>query len=214
MSRLRDRSARHDVFFKKARDQGFVARAVFKLEDLDKKLALLRAGDRVLDLGCRPGSWLQYASQRVGPHGKLVGIDRLPMPSEIPNARIMIADLYETSDESLLGDLAAFDVVLSDMAPDTTGIRSTDQARSAALVEEALGRAERLLAPGGAFVAKVFQSPEVEVIRKRMEKQFSSVKLVKPEASRKISTELYLTGKGFVSVDPTDPNKGGKRAGR
>lgn len=203
MSRLRDRSARHDVFFKKARDQGFAARAVFKLEDLDKKLGLLRPGDRVLDLGCRPGSWLQYAAQRVGAQGKLVGIDRLPMPSAIPGARIVIADLYETSDEALLGDLPAFDVVLSDMAPDTTGIKSTDQARSAALVEEALGRAERLLAPGGAFVAKVFQGPDVEVLRKRMEKHFGVVKLVKPEASRKISTELYLAGKAFV---PSNPN--------
>lgn len=198
MSRLRDRDARHDVFFKKARDQGFVARAVFKLEDLDKKLGLLRPGGRVLDLGCRPGSWLQYAAQRVGAKGRLVGIDRLPMPADIPGARIVIADLYDTTDEVLVGDLGAFDVVLSDMAPDTTGIRSADQARSAALVEEALARAERLLAPGGAFVAKVFQSPEVEVIRKRMEKLFAVVRLVKPEASRKISTELYLAGIGFA----------------
>ncbi|MDX2021577.1 MAG: RlmE family RNA methyltransferase [Deltaproteobacteria bacterium] len=207
MSRLRDRGARHDVFFKKARDQGFAARAVFKLEDLDKKLNLLRAGERVLDLGCRPGSWLQYAALRVGPHGKLVGIDRLPMPADIPGARIVLADLYETPDDVLLGELAAFDVVLSDMAPDTTGIRSTDQARSAALVEEALGRAERLLAPGGAFVAKVFQGPDVEIIRKRMEKLFATVRLVKPEASRKISTELYLAGKGFAPAAAVDERR-------
>ncbi|MCG5054862.1 MAG: RlmE family RNA methyltransferase [Myxococcales bacterium] len=198
MSRLKDRSSRHDAFFRKAREQGFAARAVFKLEDIDKKLGLLRAGDRVLDLGCRPGSWLQYAGQRVGAHGKLVGIDRLPMPSEIPNARIVIADLYEITDEVLVGDLGAFDVVLSDMAPDTTGIKSTDQARSAALVEEALNRASRLLAPGGAFVAKIFQGPDVELLRKRMQTFFATVKLVKPEASRKISTEVYLAGKGFA----------------
>jgi 23S rRNA (uridine2552-2'-O)-methyltransferase len=89
-------------------------------------------------------------------------------------------------------------VVLSDMAPDTTGIRSADQARSAALVEEALGRAERLLAPGGAFVAKIFQGPDVAEIRKRMAVRFGEVHLVKPEASRSSSTELYLVGKGYV----------------
>lgn len=198
MSRLRDKGARHDVFFKKAREQGFAARAVFKLEDLDKKLALFRSGDRVLDLGCRPGSWLQYAAKRVGPHGKLVGIDRLAMPAEIPAARILLSDLYETPDEALVGDLGAFDVVLSDMAPDTTGIKATDQARSAQLFEEALNRAERLLAPGGSFVGKIFQGPDVELLRKRMQGLFSTVRLVKPEASRKISTEVYLAGKGFL----------------
>lgn len=198
MSRLRDKGTRHDVFFKKAREQGFAARAVFKLEDLDKKLSLFRAGDRVLDLGCRPGSWLQYAAKKVGPHGKLVGIDRLPMPADIPGAYILLGDLYETPDDALVGDLGAFDVVLSDMAPDTTGIKATDQARSAALFEEALNRAERLLAPGGAFVGKIFQGPDVEGLRKRMQGLFSTVRLLKPEASRKISTEVYLTAKGFI----------------
>ena len=200
MSRLRHKGARNDVFFKKAREQGFAARAVHKLEDLDKKLALLRAGDRVLDLGCRPGSWLQYAAKRVGPHGKLVGIDRLPMPAEIPGARIVLGDLYETPDEVLLADVGAFDVVLSDMAPDTTGIKATDQARSAQLFEEALNRAERMLAPGGAFVGKIFQGPDMEALRKRMQKLFGVVKLVKPEASRKDSTEIYLAGKVFIPL--------------
>jgi len=93
--------------------------------------------------------------------------------------------------------LAAYDVVLSDMAPDTTGIRATDQARSASLVEEALARAERLLAPLGCFVAKIFQSPEVDKLRKRMTGRFMDVRLLKPEASRQQSTELYLVGKNF-----------------
>lgn len=196
-SGLGDRNRRHDRFFKQARREGFAARSVYKLEELDRKLRLLRAGDRVLDLGCRPGSWMQYALRCVGPHGAVVGLDRDPLPQPIPGARVVIADLFITTDAELLGELAAFDVVLSDMAPDTTGIRATDQARSAALVAEALARAERLLAPAGHFVAKIFQGPDAEAIRRRMKLCFGEVTLDKPESSRKSSTELYLVGRHF-----------------
>ena len=198
MGQLGDRRHRHDSFFRKARNEGFAARAVYKLEDIDKRARLFHAGARVLDLGCRPGSWMQYAVKAVGPHGKVVGVDRLPLPAPVPGAHVILADIYTLSDEELLCGLAAYDVVLSDMAPDTTGIRATDQARSANLVEEALSRSERLLAPLGAFVAKVFQSPEVERLRKRMGERFKDVKLLKPEASRQQSTELYLVGKNFA----------------
>jgi 23S rRNA (uridine2552-2'-O)-methyltransferase len=197
LGQLRDRKHRHDAFFRKARNEGFAARAVYKLEDIDRRVRLFHPGVRVLDLGCRPGSWLQYAVKAVGAHGKVVGVDRLPLPSPVPGAQVMVADIYSLSDEQLLCGLAAYDVVLSDMAPDTTGIRATDQARSANLVEEALGRAERLLAPLGCFVAKVFQSPEVDKLRKRMARHFADVRLLKPEASRQQSTELYLVGRNF-----------------
>ena len=195
---LRDRKHRHDQFFKKARSESFAARSVYKLEEIDKRVRLLRAGDRVLDLGCRPGSWLQYARQVVGPHGLVVGIDRDPLPQPVPGTRFLRGDIYETTDEELLGEAKAFDVVLSDMAPDTTGIRSADQARSASLFEEALKRAERLLAPAGAFVGKIFQGPDVDALRKRMQKRFGDVKLLKPEGSRQESIEVYLVGKGFI----------------
>jgi 23S rRNA (uridine2552-2'-O)-methyltransferase len=158
----------------------------------------MRAGDRVLDLGCRPGSWLQYALQVVGPHGAVVGIDRDPLPQPIAGARVLCGDAFTTSDGELLGKLAAFDVVLSDMAPNTTGIRATDQARSASLFEEALARAERLLAPGGAFVGKIFQGPDLEAIRKKLAVRFSDVRTIKPESSRSESIEIYLAGKGFA----------------
>ena len=198
MSKLGDPRHRHDAFFRKARGAGFAARSVYKLEEIDRKLRLLRAGDRVLDLGCRPGSWLPYALKVVGPHGAVVGIDRDPLQQSIPGARVLHGDIFATPDAELLGPLAAFDVVLSDMAPNTTGVRATDQARSAALVEEALARAERLLAPGGAFVAKIFQGPDLEAIRKRMAGRFSDVRMVKPEGSRAQSIEIYLAGKGFA----------------
>ena len=197
MGQLRDRKHRHDAFFRKARNEGFAARAVYKLEDIDRRVRLFHPGARVLDLGCRPGSWMQYACKAVGPHGKVVGVDRLTLPEPVPGAHVIVADIYTLSDEELLCGLAAYDVVLSDMAPDTTGIRTTDQARSANLVEEALARAERLLAPLGAFVAKVFQSPDVEKLRKRMAQYFADVRLLKPEASRQQSSELYLVGKNF-----------------
>lgn len=198
MSRLRDPHQRHDAFFKKARGAGFAARSVYKLEDIDRRVRLLRAGDRVLDLGCRPGSWMQYARQVVGPHGAVVGIDRDPLPQPIAGTRVLVGDVFAVTDSELLGGLKAFDVVLSDMAPNTTGIRATDQARSANLVEEALARAERLLAPGGAFVAKIFQGPDLEAIRKRLAARFSEVRTVKPEGSRAQSIEIYLAAKGFI----------------
>jgi 23S rRNA (uridine2552-2'-O)-methyltransferase len=152
----------------------------------------------VLDLGCAPGSWLQYAVRVVGPTGTVIGIDRFPLPQAVAGARVLVGDLYATPDADLLGELRAFDVVLSDMAPDTTGVRGTDQARSAALFGEALGRAERLLAPGGAFLGKLFQGPEMTALRKRMGEHFGEVRLLKPESSRAESTEIYLAGKGFA----------------
>lgn len=194
---LGDPRVRHDAFFKKARAEGFAARSVYKLDEIDRRLRLLRPGYRVLDLGCCPGSWLQYAVRVVGPHGAVVGIDRNPLPRPVAGARVLQGDIYATTDAELLGPLAAFDVVLSDMAPDTTGIRSADQARSANLFVEALGRGERLLAPGGAFVGKLFQGPDFEATRKRLQERFAEVKVIKPESSRAQSFEIFLAAKGF-----------------
>jgi 23S rRNA (uridine2552-2'-O)-methyltransferase len=192
-----DPRVRHDAFFKKARAEGFAARSVYKLDEIDRRLRLLRPGYRVLDLGCCPGSWSQYALRSVGPHGAVVGIDRHALPRPIPDARILVADIHATTDAELLGPLGAFDVVLSDMAPDTTGVRSADQARSANLFGEALERALRLLAPGGAFVGKLFQGPDFEDTRRRMQQRFAEVKVIKPESSRAQSFEIFLAGKGF-----------------
>ena len=198
MAKLNDPRARHDKYFQRAREQGFAARSVFKLEEIDRKLRLIHPGSRVLDLGCRPGSWMQYALTVVGPRGAVVGIDRDPLPAPIAGARVLVGDLFKASDADLLGDLAAFDVVLSDMAPDTTVVRATDQARSAALFEEALARAERLLAPGGGFVGKIFQGPDFQAVRQRMAKRFGEVRIIKPDSSRAQSIEIYLAGRGFT----------------
>ena len=141
---------------------------------------------------------MQYALRVVGTHGAVVGIDRDALAQPLTGARVLRGDIYATADDELLGTLRAFDVVLSDMAPDTTGVRATDQARSAALFEEALARAERLLAPTGAFVGKIFQGPDVDGLRKRMAGRFAEVKALKPESSRAQSIEVYLAGKGFL----------------
>ena len=193
-----DPNVRHDSLFKKARAVGFAACSVYKLDEIDQRLKLLKPGLRVLDLGCCPGSWLQYAVKIVGRNGSVVGIDRNPLPHPVPGARVVVGDIFTATDETLLGDLKAFDVVLSDMAPDTTGVRSVDQARSANLFEEALARAERFLAPGGAFVGKLFQGPDFEATRKRLAQRFSEVKIVKPASSRAQSFEIFLAGKGFA----------------
>ncbi len=190
-SRLADREHRHDKYFKEARSQGFRARSVFKLEEIDKKCQLLKRGDRVLDLGCAPGSWLQYTHQRVGPQGKLVGIDRVEVPLPFP-ARTLVGDVFEVSIEDLLGDLPAFDVVMSDMAPDTSGIRSADQARSEALFERALEIAEKTLPPTGNFVGKLFMGGDFQKLLQRCRAGFSKVKVIKPKSSRAESIEQYV----------------------
>ena len=197
MSKLADRSTRHDRFHQKAKKQGFLARAVYKLEELDAKVDLFSPNDRVLDLGCAPGSWLQYARSKVGPEGKLVGLDRGPLKGDVAGARIVVGDVMTIDVAELRGDLPAFDVVLSDMAPDTTGIRSLDQARSEALFERALEIATQVLAPGGNFVGKLFMGPDFKKLVEAVRARFAVARTVKPASSRQISIEQYVVGKGF-----------------
>ena len=197
MSKLADRSVRRDRFHQKAKKQGFLARAVFKLEEIDQRFEIFAPGQRVLDLGCAPGSWLQYARQHVGERGKLVGLDRAPLRGEVAGARIVVGDVMTIDPKELVGDLQAFDVVLSDMAPDTSGVRNLDQARSEALFERALEIALAVLAPGGNFVGKLFQGPDFKKLTEAVRKRFTTAKTAKPESSRQISIEQYVIGKGL-----------------
>jgi 23S rRNA (uridine2552-2'-O)-methyltransferase len=196
-SKLDDRATRHDRFHRQAKREGYFARAVYKLSELDEKFRLFRPGDRVLDLGCAPGSWLQYARQRVGDQGVLVGLDRVVLPRALPDTRIVVGDVMTIDPAELRGDLPAFDVVLSDMAPDTSGIRSLDQARSETLFERALELAVALLAPGGNFVGKLFQGPDFKRLTEEVRARFELAKTAKPAGSRQISIEQYVVGKGF-----------------
>jgi len=200
--RLDDRGTRHDRFHQKAKREGFLARAVYKLEEIDQKHKIFDGGHRVLDLGCAPGSWLQYAEKKIGDRAVLVGLDRAPVPGAPPKARIVVGDVLTIDVKELCGDVPAFDVVLSDMAPDTTGIRNLDQARSEALFERALEIATLVLAPGGNFVGKLFQGPEFKRLNEAVRARFASAKTMKPASSRQISIEQYVIGKGFRGTPP------------
>jgi 23S rRNA (uridine2552-2'-O)-methyltransferase len=197
MSRMDDRKTRRDAFHRKAKREGFVARAVYQLQEIDEKHQLFDGGHRVLDLGCAPGSWLQYARQKIGERAVLVGLDRAPLAEPPQGARIVVGDVLTIDVAELCGDVPAFDVVLSDMAPDTTGIRNLDQARSEALFERALEIATLVLAPGGNFVGKLFQGPDFKRLTEAVRGQFAIAKTIKPASSRQISIEQYVLGRGF-----------------
>lgn len=195
--RLDDRGTRHDRFHQQAKREGFLARAVYKLEEIDQKHKIFDGGHRVLDLGCAPGSWLQYAEKQIGERVVMVGLDREAVPGAPPRARVVVGDVHTIDLKELLGDLPSFDIVLSDMAPDTSGIRSMDQARSEALFERALDIATQVLAPGGHFVGKLFQGADFKKLNEAVRAKFASAKSMKPASSRQISIEQYVIGKGF-----------------
>ena len=187
-----------DPYVRAARTKGYRSRAAFKLIELDDKFHVLKAGARVLDLGAAPGGWTQVAVERIGPGGRIVGVDILEI-EPIAGATLLVADLLAAGTmerlEAALGGPA--DVVLSDMAAATTGHRATDHLRTVALIESALDVAEAVLKPGGAFVGKLFQGGASGDLLVRLKRDFREVKHVKPPASRAESVELYLVAKGF-----------------
>ncbi len=186
-----------DHYFKKAKEQNFAARSVFKLEEIDQRFRVLKPGQVVLDLGASPGSWSQYASQKIGANGRVLGVDLSPVTVKLSNAVFIQADLRDLQLEQVFqehGFQPPFDLVLSDMAPKTTGIRITDQARSMELCELALDIARRFLKPGGHFICKLFHSDDFTKLRDEIKKDFSKFEAVKPDSTRKISKEIFLVG--------------------
>jgi 23S rRNA (uridine2552-2'-O)-methyltransferase len=186
-----------DRFFHKAKAEGFAARSVYKLQELDQKFKILKPGQTVLDLGSSPGSWSQYASQKIGANGRLLGVDLSPMMVSLPNAVFLQADLRDLNLEDIFrehGFHPPFDIVMSDMMAKTTGIKSADQARSLELCELALSVAQRFLKPGGTFVCKFFQSGEFGKLRADIKREFERVEALKPESTRSISKEIFLVG--------------------
>jgi len=186
-----------DHYYKKAKEQNFAARSVFKLEEIDQRFRVLKPGQTVLDLGASPGSWSQYASQKIGAGGRILGVDLSPVNVKLSNAVFIQADLRDLALEQVFqehGFVPPFDLVLSDMAPKTTGIRITDQARSMELCELALDIARRFLRPGGHFVCKLFHSDDFTKLREEIKKSFEKFEAVKPDSTRKISKEIFLVG--------------------
>jgi 23S rRNA (uridine2552-2'-O)-methyltransferase len=198
---LHDRQARHDAEYEKAKGSGFAARAVFKLEELDKRFRLLSPGRRVLDLGCWPGSWLQYAAARVGEDGLVVGIDRRTVEIALPSwTHSRVTDVEALRPEDLVSEFGPFDVVLSDLAPQTSGDRATDQYRSEVLTGRALDVARGALRPGGHFAAKVFVGGGFKALLDETRGAFSEVKAYHPKATRAGSTEQYVVGRGMKAT--------------
>jgi 23S rRNA (uridine2552-2'-O)-methyltransferase len=183
-----------DHYFRKAKKQHYLARAVYKLEEIQKKYKILSAGDRVLDLGAAPGSWIQLAGGVVGQSGLIVGIDLKPIEHAFPNRVVTLqGDIFDREFvEAALRDHLPFDVVLSDMAPATSGIKVADSARSALLFERALEIARWALEPGGTFLAKIFHGSEFHRLLAELKKQFGLTRVIRPEATRKQSREIYI----------------------
>lgn len=190
----------HDRFFKQAKREGKLARSVYKLEELNKKDALFKKGDAVLDLGAAPGSWLEYILECVGPGGVACAVDRNPIHKKFKNlARFKMMDILEMTGGEFSGEVpGGFDAVVSDMAPNTSGIRIVDQARSLELCEKALDLAGRLLKKNGNFVCKIFYGPDTERFRDVVGRRFREAKIRKPDACRGESIEHYVVGLGFV----------------
>lgn len=188
----------NDPYVRAAKAAGWRSRAAFKILELDEKYKLFRPGLRVVDLGAAPGGWTQVAVQRVGEKGKVVGLDLLPM-DVIAGATLLQGDFQDPAvEQQVLEALdGPADLVMSDMAPNTTGHNATDHLRILGLVELALDFASKVLTPGGAFVAKVFQGGTERDLLNWMKRDFATVRHAKPPASRKDSAEMYVVAQGF-----------------
>jgi 23S rRNA (uridine2552-2'-O)-methyltransferase len=184
-----------DHYTQKAKQEDYPARSVYKLQEIQQKYRILKKGHSVLDLGCAPGSWLKYAAGIVSADGALIGIDRtavtIPMP---PWVRTITGDI--TDPQTLAAVEGMFHVVLSDMAPSTTGQKSVDAARSIALCRVALAIAKDRLLPGGAFVCKIFQGEDFGSFVQEVKRLFGKHHLFKPQSCRKASKEIYVIGIG------------------
>jgi 23S rRNA (uridine2552-2'-O)-methyltransferase len=190
-----------DHYFKKAKKEGYKARSVFKLDEIHQKFHLFQSQSLVLDLGCSPGSWSQWISKQMGSQeGLVVGIDLKPVDLKLSNAVFLQGDLFELDLKSLLKErglsVTQFDLVVSDMAPKTTGIKMTDQARSLALCFLALDVASQWLKPGGHIVVKFFHSEDFKDLKKRMELEYKKCEVLKPQSTRSESKEIFLIGLG------------------
>ena len=191
----------NDPYVKRAKERGLRSRAAFKLEEMDDRYRFLKRGQRIIDLGCAPGGWCQIAGQRIGLEqgkGRIVGIDLLPV-DPIPHVTLIQLDFMAEEAPALL--MAALggpaDGVMSDMAANTTGHKKTDHLKIIALAEAAVEFAQQVLAPGGFFLAKLFQGGDSAELLAQLKRDFTTVRNIKPASSRAGSSELYVLATGF-----------------
>lgn len=189
-----------DHYFHKAKKENFLARSIYKLEEIDQKFKVINKNDQVIDLGYYPGSWVQYTSQKVGPEGHIVGVDIKvvnPVFSKLLNVKLYQQDVFQIHDLESVGVSKLFDVVLSDMAPNTTGIRSVDQDRSLGLVEKVFELIPRILKPHGNLVIKVFESQSAQDFLKSQKNLFEELHFLRPKSVRSVSKEYFVIGKKY-----------------
>jgi 23S rRNA (uridine2552-2'-O)-methyltransferase len=186
--------AKPDAKTMEARKLGYPARSVFKLQEIDRRMRLLRAGQNVLDLGAAPGSWSLYASERVGPTGHVYAIDIKPIQQVFgDNVKVLEGDALSLENETLAA-FAPYDVVMSDMAPNTSGSKFQDQARSTELFLRALQVAVEFGKAGSHFTAKIFMSGDYKAAEMDVRKAYETVKTIRPEGTRNVSTEVFVVG--------------------
>lgn len=199
-----------DQFFKQAKKDNYPARSVYKLKEMDKKFKFLQPGQNILDLGAAPGSWSLYLAEKVGVKGQILAVD-LNIPEIIFPDQVSFVQGDVSDQDSEAGirirENAPFDLVLSDMAPKTTGIKFTDQARSFILAMEALNLAKRFLRTNGAFVVKILEGRDIQELQKEMRSLFRKVKHFKPKSSRAESKEIFLLGMEFYGRERREPGK-------
>lgn len=188
-----------DHYFNKAKQENFVARSVYKLDEVDKKHSVIKRGNHVLDLGYYPGSWLQYTLQKVGKSGSITGIDLKDVNEKFkfPNVFLKSMDMYDLNSLEQVDRKERFNVLLSDMAPNTSGIKSVDQIRSLQLVERVFELCENFLIDNGNVVVKVFDSQEARDFVKSQKKYFKEIHNFRPKSVRAPSKEYFVVAKGY-----------------
>ncbi len=200
---------RRDPYYKDAKKQGYRARSAFKLKQMQDRYHLVKTADAVIDLGCAPGGWSQVLVELVGDRGLVLGVD-LIRTRPVDGATFIRGDFTKESTRDRLSDLLSdqgrtdVDVIVSDMAPDMSGTYSLDQARSVHLCSLALDFCAKHLKPGGIFVTKVFEGADFHEFREDVRRQFKTVRMAHPPASRKASSEVYLIAKGHRPVPKLD----------
>lgn len=186
-----------DHYYHKAKEEGYLARSAYKLQEIQKKFRPLRRGSKVLDLGCAPGAWSQVVIEIIGMEGKLVGLDLEAVELSAPNARFLKKDVFTSKPEEF--PEAPFDCILSDMAPKTTGIKVRDQALSVELCLKTIELSATMLKPGGNLVMKLFEGEDAKRVTEEIRKNFTALKMFRPQSTRQASFEVYLVATGKKS---------------